>query len=162
MISSPLWWNSLCLSTSNLFAEIETESLDSEGKCNIFEGDWVRNEAGPMYTNRSCSFIEADQNCMRNGRLDTDYLYWRWKPHGCELPPVDPKRFLRLVRNKSWAFIGDSITRNHVQSFLCILSKVKFLLICWFTVLFCFYKKYVLAMSEALFNWNCMVWLWAP
>ncbi|CAN1237606.1 Protein trichome birefringence-like 25 [Linum grandiflorum] len=28
------------------------------------------------------------------------------------------------MRNKSMAFIGDSISRNHVQSLLCILSQV--------------------------------------
>ncbi|KAI3936650.1 hypothetical protein MKX01_034079 [Papaver californicum] len=29
------------------------------------------------------------------------------------------------MRNKHWAFVGDSISRNHVQSVLCILSKVE-------------------------------------
>ncbi|GFP82551.1 protein trichome birefringence-like 23 [Phtheirospermum japonicum] len=29
------------------------------------------------------------------------------------------------MRNKSWALIGDSISRNHVQSLLCILSTVE-------------------------------------
>ncbi|KAF9614932.1 hypothetical protein IFM89_021362 [Coptis chinensis] len=62
---------------------------------------------------------------MTNGRPDSGYLYWRWKPRDCELPRFDAKRFLKLMRNKSWAFIGDSISRNHVQSLLCILSKVE-------------------------------------
>ncbi|EYU23382.1 hypothetical protein MIMGU_mgv1a006445mg [Erythranthe guttata] len=101
------------------------ESFESEGKCNIFRGDWVPDEAGPFYTNTSCSHIETHQNCMKNGRPDTDYLYWRWKPHGCDLTRVDPKKFLEFVRNKSWGFIGDSISRNHVQSFLCVLSTVE-------------------------------------
>ncbi|KAK6158341.1 hypothetical protein DH2020_005655 [Rehmannia glutinosa] len=85
----------------------------------------VLNMREPFYTNRSCSFIEDHQNCMKNGRMDTDYLYWRWTPRGCELPRLDPEKFLDLMRNKSWAFIGDSISRNHVQSFLCILSTVE-------------------------------------
>lgn len=62
---------------------------------------------------------------MRNGRPDRGYLYWRWKPHGCDLSQLDPKMFLDLMRNKSWALIGDSISRNHVQSLLCLLSMVK-------------------------------------
>lgn len=83
--------------------------------------------SGPMYTNESCRVIEDHQNCMRNERPDSGYLYWRWNPRGCELPKLNPKKFLHLMRDKSWAFIGDSISRNHVQSLLCILSQVHLL-----------------------------------
>nr|XP_016459187.1 PREDICTED: protein trichome birefringence-like 25 [Nicotiana tabacum] len=93
------------------------------GKCNLFIGDWVSDPNGPVYTNSTCYTIESHQNCMKNGRPDTDYLYWRWKPRDCELPRFSPKKFLNLMRNKSFAFIGDSIMRNHVQSLLCILSQ---------------------------------------
>lgn len=92
--------------------------------CNLFHGDWVPRSAGPAYTNASCRFIESPQNCMRNGRPDTDYLYWRWKPYGCDVPPFDGKKFLDSMRGKHWALIGDSILRNHVQSLLCLVSKV--------------------------------------
>ncbi|KAI3453800.1 hypothetical protein Pfo_010463 [Paulownia fortunei] len=102
-----------------------TESTDSEGKCDLFIGDWIPYQAEPFYTNNSCSFIEEHQNCLRNGRPDTGYIYWRWKPRGCDLPRFDPERFLDLMRNKSWALIGDSISRNHVQSLLCTLSMVE-------------------------------------
>ncbi|MED6217399.1 Protein trichome birefringence-like 25 [Stylosanthes scabra] len=78
-----------------------------------------------MYTNESCNLIEHHQNCMKNGRPDSGYLYWRWNPRGCELPKFNPRKFLDHMRNKSFAFIGDSISRNHVQSLLCILSQVE-------------------------------------
>lgn len=95
-------------------------------KCDIFKGDWIPDPSGPVYTNESCkNLIEDHQNCMKNGRPDSGYLYWRWKPRDCELPKFDPGKFLHLMRNKSWAFIGDSISRNHVQSMLCILSQVE-------------------------------------
>lgn len=94
-------------------------------KCDLFTGDWIPNPSGPVYTNESCQLIETHQNCMKNGRPDSAYLYWRWSPRDCELPQFDPYRFLELMRNKAWALIGDSITRNHVQSLLCILSKVE-------------------------------------
>ncbi|KAL1552006.1 hypothetical protein AAHA92_12857 [Salvia divinorum] len=97
----------------------------SEEKCNLFHGVWVANKAGPFYTNGSCNIITEDQNCMKNGRPDSDYLYWKWKPRGCELARLDPGRFLDLMRNKTWAFVGDSISRNQFQSLLCILSKVE-------------------------------------
>ncbi|KAH6801864.1 TRICHOME BIREFRINGENCE-LIKE 23 [Perilla frutescens var. frutescens] len=98
---------------------------DSEGKCNLSYGDWIPDQSEPFYTNNSCSFIEEHQNCMKNGRPDKGYLYWRWKPHGCDLARLDPERFLDLMRNKRWGLIGDSISRNHVQSILCQLSVVE-------------------------------------
>ncbi|KAF6140928.1 hypothetical protein GIB67_042341 [Kingdonia uniflora] len=98
------------------------QHVDKE-KCDIFTGDWIPDPSGPIYTNESCHVVEAHQNCMSNGRPDTGYLYWRWNPRDCQLPRFDAERFLNLMRNKSWAFVGDSISRNHVQSLVCILSK---------------------------------------
>ncbi|QCE03094.1 Protein trichome birefringence-like 25/26 [Vigna unguiculata] len=93
-------------------------------ECDLFVGDWVPDLNGPRYNNESCRVIEAHQNCMKNGRPDSGYLYWRWNPRGCELPKFSPSKFLDMMRDKSWAFIGDSISRNHVQSLLCLLSQV--------------------------------------
>uniref|UniRef100_A0A251LDR3 Uncharacterized protein n=1 Tax=Manihot esculenta TaxID=3983 RepID=A0A251LDR3_MANES len=95
------------------------------GKCDLFVGDWIPNPSGPIYTNASCPLIDGHQNCMRNGRPDSGYLFWRWNPRDCELPPFDARRFIELMRNKSLALIGDSISRNHVQSLLCMLSTVE-------------------------------------
>jgi hypothetical protein len=62
---------------------------------------------------------------MSNGRPDDGYLYWKWKPYGCDvLPPFDGKAFLEDMRGKHWALVGDSILRNHAQSLVCLLSKV--------------------------------------
>ncbi|KAI4303629.1 hypothetical protein MLD38_039237 [Melastoma candidum] len=110
---------------------VPAESRDEEDsgagpeKCDLFKGDWIPNPSGPAYTNRTCRFIEGHQNCMTNGRPDTGYLYWRWNPRNCELLPFDARRFLDLMRDKTWALIGDSISRNHGQSLLCMLSTVE-------------------------------------
>ena len=106
------------------FQANETQKSDN-AKCDLFTGDWIPDPSGPVYTNESCLVIEGHQNCMRNGRPDSGYLYWRWNPRDCELPKFDSEKFLNLMRNKSWAFIGDSISRNHVQSLLCILSQAE-------------------------------------
>ncbi|XP_020575419.1 protein trichome birefringence-like 26 isoform X2 [Phalaenopsis equestris] len=98
---------------------------DQGGQCDIFSGQWLSDPSGPAYTNLSCNFIESPQNCLRNGRPDKDYLYWRWKPYGCELPPFDPFKFMDAMKDKTWAYIGDSIFRNHMQSMICLLSKVE-------------------------------------
>lgn len=98
----------------------------SVGGCNIWKGDWIPHKAKPAYTNESCSFIQDHQNCMKNGRPDQGFLHWRWKPRDCDLALFDAKSYLRLVTGKSWAFIGDSISRNHFQSFLCSLAQVEY------------------------------------
>ncbi|XP_027154155.1 protein trichome birefringence-like 19 [Coffea eugenioides] len=61
---------------------------------------------------------------MKYGRPDTNFLKWRWKPDGCELPIFDPHQFLEVVRGKSIAFVGDSLARNHMLSLMCLLSRV--------------------------------------
>ena len=93
-------------------------------QCDLFSGEWIPNSSGPPYTNSSCSFIDPYQDCLTNGRPDTGYLYWKWKPYGCDLSPFDAEKFLKAMRNKSWAFIGDSIFRNQIESLLCLLSQV--------------------------------------
>ncbi|KAG0492116.1 hypothetical protein HPP92_005514 [Vanilla planifolia] len=115
----------LDLSACASYIRLPGMPLDAKGKCDIFSGSWISDPSGPVYTNYSCRFIEAPQNCMSNGRPDKDYLYWRWKPYGCDLPQFDSAWFLNSMRDKSWAFIGDSIFRNHIQSMLCLLSKVE-------------------------------------
>jgi hypothetical protein len=92
--------------------------------CDIFRGEWVRDDGAPYYTNRSCAFIQEHQNCMKYGRPDLGFLSWRWRPDGCELPRFDAARFLQVVTNRSMAFVGDSLARNHMQSLVCLLSKV--------------------------------------
>ncbi|XP_048335696.2 protein trichome birefringence-like 25 isoform X1 [Ziziphus jujuba] len=104
--------------------ESQTSQNDAK-KCDIFKGDWIPDPSGPRYTNESCHVMEAHQNCMKNGRPDSGYFYWRWSPRDCDLPKFNPQSFLDMMRNKSMAFIGDSISRNHVQSLLCILSQVE-------------------------------------
>ncbi|KAL0377843.1 UNVERIFIED_CONTAM: protein trichome birefringence-like 21 [Sesamum radiatum] len=102
-----------------------TKVLEDE-KCDLFTGEWVRNPEGPYYTNATCNAIQDHQNCMKYGRPDTGFLKWRWKPDGCDLPIFDPHQFLELVRGKSLAFVGDSVARNHMQSLICLLSRVSY------------------------------------
>ncbi|XP_071919654.1 protein trichome birefringence-like 23 isoform X2 [Coffea arabica] len=113
-------------SDSSGFNEADNESQENDaGRCDLFVGDWIPHPGGPVYTNETCDWIEGHQNCMKNGRPDTGYLYWRWSPRECELPQLNPNRFLELMRNKALALIGDSISRNHIQSLICVLSKAE-------------------------------------
>ncbi|ESQ41568.1 hypothetical protein EUTSA_v10015268mg [Eutrema salsugineum] len=103
-----------------------TPIRDDEQRCDLFTGEWVPNEEAPYYTNTTCWAIHEHQNCMKYGRPDTGFMKWRWKPDSCDLPIFDPQEFLEMVRGKAMGFVGDSISRNQVQSLLCLLSKVEY------------------------------------
>ena len=54
--------------------------------CDVFSGSWVLGDGPAAYTGYSCPLIDAEFNCQLYGRPDSDYLRYRWKPAGCELP----------------------------------------------------------------------------
>lgn len=92
--------------------------------CDLVKGSWVLDSRPPQYTNATCAHIQNHQNCMKNGRPDTGFLYWKWQPEQCELPRIDASAFLNTMRDKSMYFVGDSLARNQFQSLLCLLSQV--------------------------------------
>ncbi|CAL9048375.1 protein trichome birefringence-like 9 [Musa acuminata AAA Group] len=92
--------------------------------CDYTFGRWVWDEARPLdaYT-EDCPFLDPGFQCRRNGRNDSSYLYWRWQPHGCDLPRFNASEMLERSRNGKIIFAGDSIGRNQWESFLCMLAK---------------------------------------
>ncbi|XP_075515696.1 protein trichome birefringence-like 19 [Primulina tabacum] len=102
------------------------EITDNQEKCDIFTGEWIPNPNAPYYTNTTCWAIHEHQNCMKYGRPDAGFMQWRWKPDGCDLPVLNPFQFLDMVRDKSLAFVGDSVGRNQMQSMICLLSRAKY------------------------------------
>ncbi|MQM01048.1 hypothetical protein Taro_033793, partial [Colocasia esculenta] len=90
--------------------------------CDLFAGQWVKAAREPLYDGSSCATIKDGQNCMAHGRPDTGYLHWRWQPRGCTLPPFDAAAFLRRLRGRHLAFVGDSMARNQLESLLCLLA----------------------------------------
>ncbi|KAE8803810.1 leaf senescence protein-like [Hordeum vulgare] len=93
-------------------------------RCDYSDGEWIPNAAAPRYTGTSCgATIKDGQNCIVNGRPDTGYLNWRWRPRGCALPPFAPAEFLELVRGRHVAFVGDSLARNQCESLVCLLGS---------------------------------------
>ncbi|XP_010549950.1 PREDICTED: protein trichome birefringence-like 19 isoform X2 [Tarenaya hassleriana] len=103
-----------------------TEAAVEESNCDIFSGKWVPNPDTPYYTNTTCWAIHEHQNCMKFGRPDSGFIQWRWKPDACEMPVFNPFQFLEIMRGKSMAFVGDSVSRNHMQSLICLLSRVEY------------------------------------
>ncbi|KAH7685924.1 PC-Esterase protein [Dioscorea alata] len=92
--------------------------------CDLSVGKWIPKPEGPTYTDETCDYMASYTNCLKNGRPNRDFLYWKWQPTGCDSPPFDPLKFLNAMRNKSFALVGDSIFRNHARSLLCLISPV--------------------------------------
>ncbi|CAI8587645.1 unnamed protein product [Vicia faba] len=92
--------------------------------CDYFNGKWIHDKTGPLYNGTTCVTIKESQNCITNGRPDSNYLYYRWNPTQCNLPRFEPNTFLQLSKNKHISFVGDSLARNQFESLLCMLSSL--------------------------------------
>ncbi|CAL9084170.1 unnamed protein product, partial [Musa textilis] len=137
LLATSLAWRSLSSSSPSSSSSSSSSSSDmardstaglgvAQHSCDIFRGEWVPNPSAPYYTNESCWAIDKHQNCMKFGRPDTGFMKWRWKPTHCELPVFNPAQFLELVRGKSLAFVSDSVGRNQMQSLICLLLRVTY------------------------------------
>ncbi|KAJ4830782.1 hypothetical protein Tsubulata_031162 [Turnera subulata] len=91
--------------------------------CDLYKGRWVRDEDYPIYKPGSCPFVDEAFDCQNNGRKDSDYLKWRWKPDACDLPRFNGTDFLRRMKGKSLMLVGDSMNRNQFESLLCLLHE---------------------------------------
>ena len=68
---------------------IESQVTRGLASCDVFDGTWVHDDAEPLYQHGSCPFLDDAFNCFKNGRSDFDYLKYRWKPHGCQIPRLN-------------------------------------------------------------------------
>ncbi|KAG9137763.1 hypothetical protein Leryth_019399, partial [Lithospermum erythrorhizon] len=91
--------------------------------CNLYDGNWVKDESYPLYEPDSCLLIDEQFNCFRNGRPDHDYYKLKWKPKGCTLPRLNASHMLELLRGKRLVYVGDSLNRNMWESLICILRN---------------------------------------
>ncbi|KAK3125068.1 hypothetical protein QOZ80_7BG0599580 [Eleusine coracana subsp. coracana] len=97
--------------------------------CDYSDGEWVRDASAgsSLRYDHTCKEIFKGWNCIANGKVNArDMLRWRWKPSSpwCELPRLDPLRFLELHRNTNIGFVGDSLNRNMFVSLVCMLRGV--------------------------------------
>ncbi|XP_043692554.1 protein trichome birefringence-like [Telopea speciosissima] len=97
--------------------------LSSMMHCNIFYGRWVKDDSYPLYPPGSCPSIDEPFNCFLNSRPDIAYQKLRWQPKGCNIPRLDGRDMLQLLRGKRLVFVGDSLNRNMWESLVCILRN---------------------------------------
>ncbi|CAM0943810.1 unnamed protein product [Alopecurus aequalis] len=97
--------------------------IEEMGRCDMFDGNWVRDDSYPLYREGSCPYVTESFNCFRNGRPDKDYQRLRWQPSGCSIPRLNRTDMLERLRGKRLVFVGDSLNRNMWQSLICILRN---------------------------------------
>lgn len=104
--------------------ETSVKIVDNGGKnCDLYMGTWVKDEEYPIYSPGSCPYVDEAFSCQGNGRSDSKYLKWRWKPDGCDLPRFNATDFLVRLRGKRLMLVGDSMNRNQFESLLCLLHE---------------------------------------
>ncbi|KAG6417372.1 hypothetical protein SASPL_119526 [Salvia splendens] len=91
--------------------------------CDFSKGKWVYDQTYPLY-DANCPYLSSAVTCRKNGRPDSDYEKWRWKPHGCSIPRFDALDFLGRMRRKRIMLVGDSIMRNQWESLVCLVQSV--------------------------------------
>ncbi|KAL7136104.1 hypothetical protein ABFS83_10G006800 [Erythranthe nasuta] len=102
-----------------------TSSSSSSGRCDFFSGRWIydnKSTTYPIYKERECSFMEDNYSCEKHGRKDLKYQHWRWQPHNCDIPMFNGTALLEKLRGKKLIFVGDSMNRNQLVSFLCLID----------------------------------------
>lgn len=91
--------------------------------CNFTQGKWIYDQTYPLY-DATCPYLSTAVTCRKNGRPDSDYEKWRWKPYGCSIPRFNALGFLGRMRNKRIMLVGDSIVRNQWESLVCLVHSV--------------------------------------
>ncbi|EEC83878.1 hypothetical protein OsI_29877 [Oryza sativa Indica Group] len=90
--------------------------------CIFSDGKWVRDAAAVTAYREDCPFLDPGFQCISNGRSNSSFRYWRWQPHGCQLPKFNATDMLERSRNGRIVFAGDSIGRNQWESMVCMLA----------------------------------------
>ncbi|CAI7869639.1 unnamed protein product [Closterium sp. NIES-54] len=109
-----------------LLAEVKVglDGLVVESPCETNEGFWEEDSDWPLYKAGDCPLIwHTGNQCMENGRPDTLYQRLRYKQPRCPAPKLNGNTLCSLVANRSVAFVGDSLTENMFESFICLLHR---------------------------------------
>ncbi|KAG6598905.1 Protein trichome birefringence-like 5, partial [Cucurbita argyrosperma subsp. sororia] len=94
-------------------------SVEGLQQCDLYMGSWVKDEEHyPVYRVGSCPYVDEAYDCGNNGRNDSEYTKWRWKPYGCDLPRNQFESILCLLReglrdkNRMFETHGYKITKG--------------------------------------------------
>ncbi|PSS26617.1 Protein trichome birefringence-like [Actinidia chinensis var. chinensis] len=91
--------------------------------CNYAKGRWVADRRRPLYSGFGCKQWLSDMwACRLTQRTDFSYEGYRWQPENCQMPDFRGSDFLKRMRDKTIALVGDSLGRQQFQSLLCMVT----------------------------------------
>lgn len=94
--------------------------------CKYEKGKWVPDKRRPLYSGFGCKQWLSDMwACRLMQREDFSYEGYRWQPFDCEMPDFNGSEFLRRMRGKTIALVGDSLGRQQFQSLICMVTGGK-------------------------------------
>ncbi|GMJ11845.1 TRICHOME BIREFRINGENCE-LIKE 36 [Hibiscus trionum] len=108
---------------ANEVVMVHSTRPDWPKRCDFSVGKWIYDQSYPLYDS-NCPYLSTAVTCQRNGRPDSGYEKWKWKPNGCSLPRFDALKFLGKMRRKRIMLVGDSIMRNQWESLVCLVQGV--------------------------------------
>ncbi|XP_010493176.1 PREDICTED: protein trichome birefringence-like 16 isoform X1 [Camelina sativa] len=94
--------------------------------CNYAKGKWVVDNHRPLYSGSQCKqWLASMWACRLMQRTDFAFERVRWQPKDCSMEEFEGSRFLRRMKNKTLAFVGDSLGRQQFQSMMCMITGGK-------------------------------------
>ncbi|KAF6153308.1 hypothetical protein GIB67_003498 [Kingdonia uniflora] len=101
-------------------------SLIMQKGCNLAKGKWIKDSRRPLYSGFGCKrWLSEMWACRLTQRKDFSYEKLRWQPNNCKMPEFEASSFLRRMRGKTIAFVGDSLGRQQFQSLMCMATGSK-------------------------------------
>ncbi|KAJ6848598.1 protein trichome birefringence-like 14 [Iris pallida] len=92
-------------------------------ECNYAKGKWVADNRRPLYSGFACKqWLSEMWACRLTNRLDFSFENYRWQPESCEMPEFEGSEFLRRMKHKTIALVGDSLGRQQFQSLMCMVT----------------------------------------
>ncbi|XP_020582866.1 protein trichome birefringence-like 14 [Phalaenopsis equestris] len=117
------------ISTSLITKKVDESSVNmpiEKKGCKYEKGKWVADMRRPLYSGFECKQWLSDMwACRLMQREDFSYESYRWQPFDCEIPEFDGSEFLRRMRGKTIALVGDSLGRQQFQSLICMITGGK-------------------------------------
>ncbi|KAE8706859.1 Protein trichome birefringence-like 16 [Hibiscus syriacus] len=120
---SPSSKESVTAFTSDIEESDEEELSTQNADCNYANDRWVADRRRPLYSGSGCKqWLSGMWACRLTQRTDFSFKGYRWQPKNCKMKEFNRFSFLRRMRNKTIAFVGDSLGRQQFQSMMCMVS----------------------------------------